>query len=80
MRFLNSLRHAKPLLKCPYSGERFDLLFLDVQMPDSDGWEITKEIKAANIHIYVAMATGMGDYNCFDRVDWFAVKLEIDSI
>ena len=49
-------------------------------MPDSDGWEITKEIKAANIHIYVAMATGMGDYNCFDRVDWFAVKLEIDSI
>jgi len=73
---ISQFTSAKPLLKSLYSGERFDLLFLDVQMPDSDGWEIAKEIKAANIHIYIAMATVMGGYiyDCFDRVDWFAVK------
>jgi DNA-binding LytR/AlgR family response regulator len=67
---------AEPLLKRIYGGERFDLLFLDVQMPDSDGWKIAKEIKKAKLRVFIAMVTVMGEYisECFDRVDWFAEK------
>lgn len=67
---------AKVFLERFYSGECFDLLFLDVQMPDSNGWEIAKELKQARHKIYIAMVTVCGEYifDCFDRVDWFAPK------
>lgn len=67
---------AKAFLKRFYDGEHFDLLFLDVQMPDSDGWEIARELKQARHKIFIAMVTVHGEYifDCFDRVDWFAPK------
>lgn len=67
---------TSPFLQRAFSGEPFDLLFLDVQMPDSDGWEIAKELKQAKCNIFIAMVTVMGEYiyDCFDRVDWFAPK------
>lgn len=67
---------AEPFLKRIYRGEPFDLLFLDVQMPDSDGWEIAKELKQEKHKIFIAMITVHGEYifDCFDRVDWFAPK------
>lgn len=67
---------AVPLLECLYDGEHFDLLFLDLQMPDSDGWEVAKELKQAKIKTFIAMVTVMGEriYECFDRVDWFTPK------
>ena len=67
---------TEPFLKCIYAGECFDLLFLDVQMPDSDGWEVAKELKRSKHRIYIAMVTVFGEYiyDCFDRVDWFAQK------
>jgi CheY-like chemotaxis protein len=36
---------AIPLLKSIYAHEHFDVLFLDIQMPDSDGWEIAEKLK-----------------------------------
>jgi len=59
-----------------FHGEHFDLLFLDVQMGDSDGWQIAKDIKESKIDIFIAMVTVLGDYiyDCFDRVDWFTPK------
>lgn len=59
-----------------FHGEHFDLLFLDVQMHDSDGWQIAKEIKESKINIFIAMVTVLDGYiyDCFDRVDWFAPK------
>lgn len=67
---------ANSFLQRVYSGEHFDLLFLDIQMPDADGWKIAKELKQKKIKIYIAMVTVLGDYicDCFDRVDWFASK------
>lgn len=67
---------TKPFLTRLYDGERFDILFLDVQMPDSSGWEIAKELKASKVKIFIAMTTIMGKYiyDCFDRVDWFVQK------
>lgn len=67
---------AKPLLEQIYKGECFDLLFLDVQMPDSDGWEIARELKQTKGKLFIAMITVHGEYifDCFDRVDWFAPK------
>lgn len=67
---------AKPFLEQIYSGKQFDLLFLDVQMPYSDGWEIAKELKQTRKKIFIAMITVHGEYifDCFDRVDWFAPK------
>lgn len=67
---------AEGFLKRIYNGEHFDLLFLDVQMPDSDGWEIAHQLKKTQHKLFIAMVTVLGDhiYDCFDRVDWFAPK------
>lgn len=67
---------AKPFLERMKNGEHFDLLFLDVQMSDTNGWEIAKQLKQAKSKIFIAMVTVHGEYifDCFDRVDWFAPK------
>ena len=54
----------------------FDLVFLDIQMPDSNGWDVAKLLKQSGSKIYIAMITVMNDYHetCYDRVDWFAAK------
>jgi len=67
---------AEFFLKQIYAGEYFDLLFLDVQMPDSDGWEIARELKQTKQKVFIAMVTVHGEhiYDCFGRVDWFAPK------
>ncbi len=67
---------AKVLLERIYGDEHFDLLFLDVQMPDADGWKIARELKQARRKIFIVMVTIHGEYifDCFDRVDWFAPK------
>lgn len=59
-----------------FHGEHFDLLFLDVQMHESDGWQIAKDIKESKINLFIAMVTVLDGYiyDCFDRVDWFAPK------
>lgn len=52
------------------------MLFLDIQMPDSDGWKVAEQLKKAKTDIYIAMVTINDNYvyDCFDRVDWFAAK------
>lgn len=67
---------AKEFLEHIYGGEHFDLLFLDVQMPGYDGWEIARELKREKYKVFIAMVTVRGEYiyDCFDRVDWFAPK------
>ena len=67
---------AVPLLKDIYANEHLDLLFLDIQMPDSNGWEVAERLKKAKTDIYIAMVTINDNYvyDCFDRVDWFATK------
>ena len=67
---------AVPFLERLNQGELFDLVFLDVQMPDSDGWAIAKQLRQQKVPIYVAMVTVLHDYiyDSFSRVDWFAPK------
>jgi len=73
---ITAFTSAIPLLKRIKDDEQYDLLFLDVQMPDADGWKIAKQLKDSKVNIYIAMVTIMGDYiyDSFDRVDWFAAK------
>ena len=56
--------------------EHFDVLFLDIQMPDSCGWEVANLLKKSKSEIYVVIVTINNNYiyDCFDRVDWFAPK------
>ncbi|MDR3270623.1 MAG: LytTR family DNA-binding domain-containing protein [Peptococcaceae bacterium] len=67
---------AAVFLQRLYDGEQFDLLFLDIQMPDADGWEIARRLKQAKHKVFIAMVSVRGEYiyDCFDRVDWFAPK------
>jgi len=67
---------TEDFLKRIYLGEQFDFLFLDIQMPGVDGWEIAQDLKKLKQKIFIAMVTVHGEYiyDCFDRVDWFAVK------
>lgn len=73
---IHKFTSSTPFMERLFAGEHFDLLFLDVQMPDSDGWEIAKVIKESNNSVYIAMVTVLEKYiyDCFDRVDWFAPK------
>lgn len=63
-------------LNTVFANNEFELVFLDIQMPDLDGWSIAKELKQARCRIYIAITTVLGDYiyDCFDRVDWFTPK------
>jgi DNA-binding LytR/AlgR family response regulator len=67
---------AAVFLQRLHDGEQFDLLFLDIQMPDADGWEIAWKLKQAEHKVFIAMVSVRGEYiyDCFDRVDWFAPK------
>ncbi|MCL2254491.1 MAG: LytTR family DNA-binding domain-containing protein [Lachnospiraceae bacterium] len=67
---------ATILLEQINSGKHYDLLFLDVQMPNSCGWKIAKLLKESKIKTYIVMVTVLNDYirKCFDRVDWFIAK------
>ena len=73
---ISIFRSGKAFLEKLYKGNSFDLLFLDIQMPGEDGWEIAREIKKSIRRLFIAMVTIHADYifDCFDRVDWFAVK------
>lgn len=73
---ITQFESAIPFIEQVSKGVHYDVLFLDVQMPDSDGWEVAQQLKLSKTQIYVAMITVMSDYvfHCFDRVDWFAPK------
>ena len=67
---------AVPLMESISGGHSFDVLFLDIEMPDSNGWIVAEQIKELNINIYIAMVTVRAEYiyDCFDRVNWFIAK------
>lgn len=73
---IHTFLSVKPFLRRVYGGEQFDMVFLDVQMPDADGWEIALELKRRMQKLFIAMVTIHGEYiyDCFGRVDWFAPK------
>ena len=65
-----------PLLQRINENEHFDVLFLDIEMPDPNGWNVAAQLKKRNPNIYIAMVTINDNYvfDCFDRVNWFAPK------
>ena len=67
---------AIPFMESIDNGEAFDVLFLDIDMPDSDGWIVAEQLKADKPNIYIVMVTVKSGYiyDCFDRVDWFFPK------
>ena len=71
-----SFTSAQLFLERIVNGESFDVLFLDVQMSDANGWDIAKRLKQTKTKLFIAMVTVHGEYifDCFDRVDWFAPK------
>jgi DNA-binding LytR/AlgR family response regulator len=67
---------AIPLMKHIEEKVRYDVVFLDIQMPDADGWAIAKQLKQSKIRTYIAIVSVMNDRMqlSFDRADWFASK------
>jgi PAS domain S-box-containing protein len=41
-------------------GERFDLIFTDLSMPEMDGWEVAREVRRRWPEVSVALVTGYG--------------------
>jgi PAS domain S-box-containing protein len=41
-------------------GERFDMVFTDLSMPDMDGWEVAREIRRRWPEVTIALVTGYG--------------------
>jgi len=69
------------LLNYINEGKHCDILFLDVQMPNIDGWNAAKQLKNINAKIFIIMITIKSDYiyNSFDRVNWFVEKPVTES-
>ncbi|MDO4281888.1 MAG: LytTR family DNA-binding domain-containing protein [Peptococcaceae bacterium] len=67
---------GRDFLTAVEEGVAMELVFLDVQLPDADGWDLAKALKKLRPSLFVAMVTVHGEYifDCFDRVDWFAPK------
>jgi two-component system response regulator AtoC len=43
------------------AGARFDLVVLDIRMPEMDGLEVLKNIRAQNVALKVVMLTGVDE-------------------
>ncbi len=52
-----------------FSRDRPDIVLLDVQMPDKDGFAVCSELRAmpAGLHVPVLMMTGLNDVESIDR-------------
>lgn len=59
-----------------YNKVKYDLAFIDIQMPGHSGWDVAEEIKRNNNKVFVVFTTIYSEYiyDCFDRADWFLVK------
>lgn len=52
-----------------FSRDRPDIVLLDVQMPDKDGFAVCSELRAmpVGLHVPVLMMTGLNDVESIDR-------------
>jgi len=67
---------AADLLYSFVEGEHFDILFLDINLPDANGWVLAKELKQSFKKIFIILISVVGTYifDSFDRSSWFIVK------
>lgn len=73
---IHEFTSASIFVKQLFSGEHYDVLFLDVLTQDKSSWTIAKQLKQAKCNIYIVMVTILHQYiyDCFDRVNWFILK------
>ena len=65
-------QHALEILA---SGERFDLVITDMQMPDMDGTQLSKQIKTKYAHLPIIMLSSVGDESRKMHPELFAAVL-----
>ena len=51
---------------CEYFDKKPDFILLDIMLPETDGWEVCREIRKDNIMIPIIMLTGKGEN--YDKV------------
>lgn len=66
-------QHALEILASP--GEHFDLVITDMQMPDMDGTQLSKLIKAKYAHLPIIMLSSVGDESRKMHPELFAAVL-----
>jgi CheY-like chemotaxis protein len=68
----SSGKEARAMLS---SGNRFDLVITDMQMPDIDGVHLTQALKKENAELPVILLSSVGDENKTQYTELFAVVL-----
>jgi CheY-like chemotaxis protein len=61
-------------------GSRFDLLVLDLEMPDTDGFEVLKSMRSEQPHLRVLVISGYMQGGLLKAAEWFGATATIDKV
>ena len=61
-------------------GSRFDLMVLDLEMPDTDGFEVLKSMRSEQPHLRVLVISGYMQGGLLEAAEWFGATATIDKL
>lgn len=66
-------------LREDYNAEAFDAVFLDIQMPETDGMELADELRKNNRYVYISFLTNRDDlvFKSFEYQPFAFIRKEV---